>query len=210
MSKHTQRQPISFWWFLWMVFLAFFISYEPQYFRLSPNNSFPASPHWETDTCLRHKATLKSLLQIMHTYISNYYPLVEFLFLTEKPTPTTNRLQKYLAQSDLPGQESYILRRISFCFIAMHWLIDWSRHYKFNCGNLMFSLFRWVGANIAYVLNARGILAFSSFGKQASSFTFLWQHSSSAKISTIDQVFLPLPKRRNCEQHLLAIEGLHI
>ena len=67
----------------------------------------------------------------------------------------------------------------------MHWLTDWSRHFKFNSSNFMFSLFRWVGANIAYVLNARGILALLFFGKPASSFA-------------------------NHEQHLLVIEGLHI
>ena len=118
----------------------------------------------------------------------------------------------------------------------MHWLTDWSRHFKFNSSNFMFSLFRWVGANIAYVLNARGILALPSlallwktceqfykswttsaghrgsphrtniayvlnargilalpsFGKRASSFSLLWQHSSSATTTT--QPFIQFPR----------------
>ena len=72
----------------------------------------------------------------------------------------------------------------------MPWLSDLSRHFKLYCSNLMFSPL--VGANIAYVLNARGILALPSFGKRVSSFTLLWQHSSSATTTT--QPFIQFPR----------------
>ena len=83
-----------------------------------------------------------------------------------------------------------MLRR-KFCFIVMPWLSDLSRHFKLYCSNLMFSPL--VGANIAYVLNARGILALPSFGKRVSSFTLLWQHSSSATTTTT-QPFIQFPR----------------
>ena len=82
-----------------------------------------------------------------------------------------------------------MLRR-KFCFIVMPWLSDLSRHFKLYCSNLIFSPL--VGANIAYVLNARGILALPSFGKRVSSFTLLWQHSSSATTTT--QPFIQFPR----------------
>ena len=82
-----------------------------------------------------------------------------------------------------------MLRR-KFCFIVMPWLSDLSRHFKLYCSNLMFSPL--VGANIAYVLNARGMLALPSFGKRVSSFTLLWQHSSSATTTT--QPFIQFPR----------------
>ena len=72
----------------------------------------------------------------------------------------------------------------------MPWLSDLSRHFKLYCSNLIFSPL--VGANIAYVLNARGILALPSFGKRVSSFTLLWQHSSSATTTT--QPFIQFPR----------------
>ena len=82
-----------------------------------------------------------------------------------------------------------MLRR-KFCFIVMPWLSDLSRHFKLYWSNLMFSPL--VGANIAYVLNARGMLALPSFGKRVSSFTLLWQHSSSATTTT--QPFIQFPR----------------
>ena len=73
----------------------------------------------------------------------------------------------------------------------MPWLSDLSRHFKLYRTNLIFSPL--VGANIAYVLNSRGILALPSFGKRVSSFTLLWQHSSSATTTTT-QPFIQFPR----------------